>query len=112
MNATIVPAVTLARTGSVAPAALGAALFAVSAGVLATPLYLALSEFFPVQVRSTSAALAFNAATALSSLVPVTTLLLRVQLGFGDGLVLWVWAASVPAGIALVRGWRRVSRVE
>ncbi|NHI17978.1 MFS transporter [Microbacterium excoecariae] len=95
------PAIALARTGVLAAVIGGVVLLAIPVALFANPVYVAMSRAFPARVRASAGGLAFNLATAVSSLVATTTLAARNVLGFEYGLV--VWAAIGVVGVVAVR---------
>src|SRR5690606_25407827 len=74
------------RTGTLLGAMLGGAVMAVPIGIIATPVYLALVDTFPREVRATAGGLGFNIAAAIGSIVPALALGLRALLGTEHGL--------------------------
>jgi MHS family proline/betaine transporter-like MFS transporter len=101
LGVTVVPAFELGAIGAVPPALLGGALLAVPTGILAPPVYVALAEMFPRRVRVTAGAIAFNVATALSSVVPALSLGLRSAGNFTDGAAL-IMAIAVVASLLVL----------
>ena len=107
----VTPAVTLARSGEFASTVLACVLMGLPVGVLAVPAYRAMSDLFPARIRASAGGIAFNAATALSSLVASTTLLFRTAFGLTEGLFIWVvLASSIALAAALLPG-RHLERV-
>jgi MHS family proline/betaine transporter-like MFS transporter len=99
-----VPLVAFGSTGLFPLAALGSVLFVIPLGLYATPIYRSVAELFPPQVRVTAGGLAFNATTAVASLVPAATLWCRTALGFEHGMHLFLAVSILIAVLALF--WR------
>ena len=90
------------RTGTLLGAMLGGAVMAVPIGIIATPVYLALVDTFPREVRATAGGLGFNIAAAIGSIVPALALGLRALLGTEHGLGL-ILACALTVSLLIVR---------
>ena len=93
----------LVRTGSITAAMIGGIAIAVPIGILATPVYLALVDAFPREIRATAGGLGFNIAAAVGSAVPALALGLRALIGTEHGLGL-ILACALTTSLLII--WR------
>lgn len=91
------------RTGTLSGAMLGGIAIAVPIGIIATPVYLALVDAFPREVRATAGGLGFNIAAAVGSAVPALALGLRTMIGTEHGLAV-ILACALTVSSLIV--WR------
>lgn len=99
--------IALVQTGSVVAATIGGVAMAVPIGVVATPVYLALVDAFPREVRATAGGLGFNIAAAVGSAVPALALGFHTLTGMGHGLGV-VLACTLAVSLTIV--WRMAER--
>ncbi|WP_226354280.1 MFS transporter [Pseudonocardia sp. ICBG601] len=101
-----VPTFLLGATGSPALALLGALLFVVPLSVLITPAVICVAELFPVRVRVTAGAIAYNLTVVVGGFTPFMAVWLTSATGSGLAFPLLVVVLAVVALIVVLRGYR------